>query len=144
MGHLAWMDTSCLLGSFYESRSSPCVKPHCPLQEPRRYLLSSSDWTQSDWGIDMGRVQHPSWMKQYYFQGHLPDSHSRAAAGRGHTRHPMTFRLHCLEMNDPAFTGTKDSCDSKLMTPLVLAVGPPVCWYVSLVIKGSKSHIVHS
>lgn len=143
MGHLAWMDTSCLLGSLYESRSLPCVKPHCPLQEPIRYLLSSSDWTQS-WGVNMGWVQHPSWMKQHYFQEHLPDSYSRDTAGRGHKSQPMTFRLHCWEINDPVSTGTKDSCDRKFMTPQVQAVRPPVCWYVSSVIKESKSHVVPS
>lgn len=145
-GHLAWMENSCLLGRFYESRSLACVEPHCPLQEPRRYQLSSSDWTDwtqpryQPWRVNVDWVQSPSWMKQHYFPERPPDSNGRATDGRGHKSQPMTHsRLHCWDMNDPVLTGMKEPYDSRFMTPPIQAVGFPVCWCVSPAIKELKS-----
>lgn len=128
-GCLAWMETSCFLGRFYESRSLGCVEPQCPLQEPRRYQLSSPDWTQPHYqpcGVNVGWVQPPSWLK--YF----PDSHGRVTAGRGHNSQPMTSGLQCWVMNDPVL---KASYDSRFMTTAFQAVEFPGCWCMSPVIK---------
>lgn len=137
-GCLAWMETGCFLGGFYESRSLGWVEPRCPLQEPSRYQICSLDWTQpryQPWSIDVGWVQSPRWMKRYYFPERLPDSFGRATAGRGHDSQPMTSRLHCWQMNDPVLTGRKQSYDSWFMTPPVQAFGFPGCGCMSPVVK---------
>uniref|UniRef100_A0A8C4IEG7 Fork-head domain-containing protein n=1 Tax=Dicentrarchus labrax TaxID=13489 RepID=A0A8C4IEG7_DICLA len=137
-GCLAWMETSCFLGKFYESRTLGCVEPQCPLQEPRSYQLSSLDWTQpryQPWIINVGWVQSPSWMKRYCLPERLPDTYGGATAGRGYDIQPMTSRLHCWEMNDSVLTGTKESYDSRFMTPPVQAVRFPGCWCIKELIK---------
>lgn len=129
-GCLAWMETSCYLGNFCERRCLGCVEPRCPLQEPRRYQMSSLQWTQpvQPWSVNAGWVQPPSWMRCYYFPERLPDSY-----GRGHDeRQSVTSRLHCWEMNDTAVKGMKESYDSRFMTPQLRF---PDCWCMSPVVK---------
>lgn len=141
-GHLTWMETSCLLGRFYESRSMACAEPHCPLQEPRRVQMCSSDWTQPrymPWRVSVGGEQSPSWMKKYSFPERLPDSYDRAPAGSGRKSQPMTSSLHCWDMNGPVLTGLKESYNSRLMTPPIQAVRFPVCWCLSPVFKELKT-----
>lgn len=133
-GCLAVMETSCFQGRFYESRSSECVEPQCPLEEPRRYQMSSLDWTQpwsnQPWSwVTTSWVQYPSWMRQYYF---LADSYGcRATAGRGHAGQPVTSRLGCWEMNEPLLGGMKES----RVTPPVQELRFPGCWCTSPVVK---------
>lgn len=140
-GHLTRMETSCLLGRFYASRSMACTEPHCPLQEPRRDPMCSSDWTQphyQPWRVNVAWEQFPSWMKQYYFPERLPDLYDRTTAGRGYKSQPTTSSLHFWDMNSPVLTGLKESCDSRFMTPPTQAVRIPVCWCLSPVFKELK------
>uniref|UniRef100_A0A8C9ZTD7 Fork-head domain-containing protein n=1 Tax=Sander lucioperca TaxID=283035 RepID=A0A8C9ZTD7_SANLU len=99
---------------YRKSRSLGCVEPQCPLQEQRKYQMSSLDWTQpryQPWSLTAGWVQSPSWMRHYYFPERLPDSYGRAAAGRGHGSQPMTSTLHCW--------GMKEAYGGRSMTPPV-------------------------
>lgn len=135
-GCLAWMESSCFLRRLYRSRPLGCVEPQCPLQERRRYQLSSLDWIHyQPWSTNVGWVQSPCWMRQCYFPDRLPDSYGRAPVGRGHNYQPMTSRLHYGEMNDPAFTSMQESYDSRFMTPPIQAFGFFGCWCTSPLFK---------
>lgn len=135
-GCLAWVETSCFMGMFYESRSLGWVEPQCPLQEPRRYQMCCLEWAPplyQPWSIDVGWEQFPIWRKRHYER--LSDSYSRATAGRGHDSQPMTSRLHCREMNDAVLTDMKRSHDSRFVTPPVHAFRVRDCWCASPVIE---------
>lgn len=121
-GLLALMETSCFLGRFCErgSESLAWVVPQCPLQEPQRNQMSSSDWTQpcyQPWSISVDWVQSPSWARPYYCPKMLPDSYGRPTAGRRHDGQPLTSRPHCWEINDPVLKGMTESYDSRFSRP---------------------------
>ncbi|KAG7230906.1 hypothetical protein INR49_024934 [Caranx melampygus] len=95
-GCLAWMESSCYMAKLCESRSVGWVEPQCPLQEPKKYQLSSLDWTHpccQPWSVHVGWAHSPTWMRHYCH----PNSYGSLTAGRWHTGQPLTSRLHCRE-----------------------------------------------
>lgn len=137
---VAQTDPSCLAGRFCESGS--CLEPHCPLQNPQRRQLSSSDWIQScygPWWISAGRVQPPSWMKLCHLTARPTDSCHKATAGRGDRSQPIAPNVYCWDMKGLALPDMKESYDGWFMTPLTRAVACPVCWCVPPVIQESES-----
>lgn len=130
----AWMETSCFLGRFCERGSLGWVEPQCPLQEPRSYQRSPFDRAEAHyhpWNVSMGWADTSSWMRCYNFPERLPDSYSRAIAGRGHSSQPLTSRLHCWETHDTILKGMRESHDSRFMTLPLQLLGFPWCWCMS-------------
>lgn len=137
---VARTDPSCLVGRFCQSGSS--LEPHCPLQNPRKHQLSSSDRIRPCYGrrwISAGRVQPPSWMKLSPPTERPTDSCCKATAGRGDRSQPIDLSVYCWDMKGLTLPDMKESYDGWFMTPLTRAVACPVCWCVSPVIQESES-----
>uniref|UniRef100_A0A7N8XU18 Fork-head domain-containing protein n=1 Tax=Mastacembelus armatus TaxID=205130 RepID=A0A7N8XU18_9TELE len=132
---LAWLESSLFLGRLGESRPLGWVEPHCLLQEPRRYQMSSLGCAESHyqpWSVTVGCLQFPTWMRSCYFHESRPGSFGKATAGRENDSQPLTTRLHCWKINDPVVKGMKESYDSRFMTSAG-QVRP--CWCMSPISK---------
>lgn len=132
------MEGSCFLGRFCESRSLSWMKPHCTLLEPQRYKMSSFDWTETHykpWSANVGCIQPPNWITQYYFPEHRPyGSLVLATARRGDNSQHLTSRLHSCYNIGALVKGIKESNDSRFMTPQVQPLFTD-CWCMSPTIK---------